>query len=112
LAKNIKSAIHRAASLYPPATAAFSGREPLIHLFGRRFGPAPLQPLQGEDPKLDVAPRDIVRREPKALYVGIDGTVKITRLRRLAGSLEVRLGLRLYWSIRFRHKSLSGYLFK
>ncbi len=46
---------------------------------------------------------DVVGREPKAVQVGIDGAVKITRLRRLAGSLEMRSGLRLCWSIRFRH---------
>jgi hypothetical protein len=86
-----------------PVEGTAAGGKPLLHVLGRRFGPMPRQSLQGEDPKLDMPPRDVIGREPKALQVGIDGAVEITRLGRLAGSVEVRSGLRLCWSIRFRH---------
>ena len=55
-------------------------------------------------------PGNVVGRQPQALQVGIDGTVKIPRLRPPGGLFEVALRLRLCWSIRFRHnvvKSLS-----
>ena len=68
--------------------------------------------MQSQDPKLDMAPRDIVGRKPKALHVGIDGAVKIPRLGRLAASVEVTLARNCAEASGSDIMSLSGYLLK